>query len=123
MRISSIRTVVALATLAGAVMFSVGTLHAQPGARAATAKERRDKLKDMTPEQRKAAIEKAKENRKDHAASLTDAQKAWMKAEAAEMKSVREGVKAGTLTKATAAAQLKAWRTANPRPKGAGEEI
>ncbi len=115
MRISSIRTVVALTTLVGAALFSVGTLQAQPTTRAGAA-ERREKLKNMTPEERKAALEKAKANRKEHAGKLSDAQKAWAKSEAAEVKSIRDGVKAGTLTKETAAAQLKAWRAANPRP-------
>ena len=122
MRISSIRTFIALTTFASAVVLFTGTAQAQVRTGGLTAQERRDKLKNMTPEERKAALAKAKENRKDRAANLTDAQKAWMKAEAAEMKTVRDGVKAGTITKQSAAAQLKAWREANPRPKSSGDE-
>lgn len=79
--------------------------------------ELREKLKNMTPEERKAALEKAKENRKDRVDNMSDEQKAWAKAYQAELKATRDGVKSGTLTKATAAEQLKAWRDAHPHPK------
>jgi peptidoglycan hydrolase CwlO-like protein len=74
-------------------------------------------LPTLTPEQRKAALEKAKENRADRRDKLTDEQKAWAKAYGEEVKSTHGAVKAGTLTRQTAAEQLKAWRDANPRPK------
>lgn len=103
---------------------TAGALQAQPArgaARGPAAQEHRaelrEKLKNMTPEERKAALEKAKENRKDRVENMTDEQKAWAKAYQAELKATREGVKAGTLTKATAAQQLKAWRDAHPHPK------
>lgn len=113
-------SVAALASL----VFTAGVASAQPGARAGAGQEQRqdmrDKLKNMTPEERKAALEKAKENRAEHASKMTDEQKAWRKLYAAELKSTRAGVKAGTLTKETAASQLKTWRASNPRPKGTG---
>jgi hypothetical protein len=37
---------------------------------------------------------------------------------AAEARRIQEGVKAGAVTRESAAAQLKAWREANPRPEG-----
>ncbi len=101
-----------------------GAVSAQPArgaARGPAAQEHRaelrEKLKNMTPEERKAALEKAKENRKDRVDNMSDEQKAWAKAYHAEVKSTREAVKAGTLTKQTAAQQLKAWRDAHPHPK------
>ncbi len=108
-----------------ALLVSAGsTAQAQPargGARGPAAQEHRaelrEKLKNMTPEQRKAALEKAKENRKDRVDNMSDEQKAWAKAYQAEVKATRDGVKAGTLTRATAAEQLKAWRDAHPHPK------
>ena len=107
-----------------ALVFTAGVASAQPSARAGAGQEQRqamrDKLKSMTPEERKAALEKAKEKRAEHASKLSDEQKAWQKSYAAELKSTRAGVKAGTLTKETAASQLKTWRAANPRPKGTG---
>ncbi len=84
--------------------------------------EMREKLKAMTPEQRKVAIAAAKAKREARNASLTDAQRAWQTSLNAELKATHDGVKAGTLAKETAAQQLKAWRTANPRPKAAGNE-
>jgi hypothetical protein len=79
--------------------------------------ELRDRLKSMTPEERKAALEKAKDRREDAKKNATDEQKAWHAALQTQLKSTREAVKAGTLTRQTAASQLKAWREANPRPK------
>lgn len=90
----------------------------RPGAGAAERRsEMRDKLKGMSPEERKAAIDRAKDRRENRRDNLTDAQKEWLKAQNAELKSTRDAVKAGTLTRESAAQQLKAWREANPRPK------
>lgn len=55
---------------------------------------------------------------KKHRAAPSAAQKEYAKALRAEEKSLRAQVKAGTLTKKSAAEQLKAWRQANkPAPK------
>ncbi len=112
-----------------ATMLVVSTASAQVTASArgpAAAQERRadmrEKLKAMTPEERKVAIAAAKEKREAHNANLTDAQKAWQKSLNGEQKTTHAAVKAGTLTKETAAQQLKAWRAANPRPSGAGKQ-
>ncbi len=112
-----------------ATLLGVSSVSAQAGTGArgtAAAQERRAdmraKLKAMTPEDRKLAIAAAKEKREAHNATLTDAQKAWQKSLDGERKSTHAGVKAGTLTKETAAQQLKAWREANPRPKNAGSQ-
>lgn len=88
----------------------------RPGAQEHRA-ELRDKLKNMTPEERKAALAAAKERRENAKNSATDEQKAWRTALQAELKATHEAVKAGTLTRQTAAAQLKAWRDAHPAPK------
>lgn len=100
--------------------------------RRAAAQERRaearetlgQKLKDMNPEERKAALAQAKERREerrdDRREHATPEQRAWAQAMATEGKRIQEGVKAGALTRETAAAQLKTWRDANPRPKGNG---
>ena len=88
----------------------------RPGAQEHRA-ELRDKFKSMTPEERKAALEKAKERRGELKNKATDEQKAWRAALQAELKGTHDAVKAGTLTRETAASQLKAWRDANPRPK------
>lgn len=119
---------ISIAALA-ATMIGVSTASAQvtTGARGpAAAQERRaemrEKLKTMTPDERKVAIAAAKEKREARNANLTDAQKAWQKSLNGELKTTHDGVKAGTLTKETAAQQLKAWRDANPRPKTAGTE-
>ncbi|MES2521454.1 MAG: hypothetical protein V4617_02065 [Gemmatimonadota bacterium] len=79
--------------------------------------ELRDKLKSMTPEERKAALAAAKERRDDGKRNASDAQKAHHAAMQAELKATHEAVKAGTLTRQSAAAQLKAWREAHPAPK------
>jgi hypothetical protein len=50
---------------------------------------------------------------KKHRPAPTAAQKAYAKALRAEEKSLRSQVKAGTITKQSAADQLKAWREAN----------
>ena len=50
---------------------------------------------------------------KKHRPAPTAAQKAYAKALRAEQKSLRDQVKAGTITKQSAADQLKAWREAN----------
>jgi Spy/CpxP family protein refolding chaperone len=92
-----------------ALAVSATPSHAQAGVRRAAAAasrqgagkrraEMREKFKNLTPEQ-KAAL------------------KDYEKTAAAERKSLAAQVKAGTLTKATAAEQLKAWRAANPLPK------
>ncbi len=104
---------------------AVNTAQAQTGTTAGTArraaaverrKEMREKLQAMTPEQRKDAMAKAKNRAAKHHKNLSPAQKAWDSAHRAEMKSEHDAVKAGTLTRETAAAQLKAWRASNPRP-------
>ena len=83
-------------------------------------KELREKLQAMTPEQRKAALAKAKHRARKHHKNMTDAQKAFAASRRAEVKSEAAAVKAGTITRETAAAQLKAWRAANPRPAKSG---
>jgi len=112
-----------------ATMLGVSSMSAQAGTGArgpAAAQERRadmrEKLKAMTPEERKVAIAAAKEKREARNANLTDAQKAWQNSLSGELKTTHDGVKAGTLTKETAAQQLKAWREANPRPKTADNQ-
>ena len=50
---------------------------------------------------------------KKHRPAPTAEQKAYAKALRAEQKSLHDQVKAGTLTKQSAADQLKAWREAN----------
>ena len=112
-----------------ATMLGVSTASAQvttgrhgPAAAQERRADMREKLKAMTPEERKVAIAAAKEKREAHDANLTDAQKAWQKSFNGELKTTHDGVKDGTLTKETAAQRLKAWREANPRPKKAGND-
>ncbi len=120
--------------LVAAIVFTAATAHAQAGAgaastagtpdRRAAAQERRaevrENLKNMTPDERKAALSQAKDRREERRENLTPEQRAWGQAMSAESKRIQEGVKGGTLTRETAAAQLKAWREANARPKGNG---
>ena len=119
---------ISIAAFAATILgVSAASAQATSGARGpAAAQERRAdmrvKLKAMSPEDRKVAIAAAKEKREARNANLTDAQKAWQTSLTGELKTTHDGVKAGTLTKETAAQQLKAWRTANPRPKAAGNE-
>ncbi|MEP6780449.1 MAG: hypothetical protein ABJC26_11215 [Gemmatimonadaceae bacterium] len=128
MRIKMLSAVVlgALLTVGSAV---VNTASAQTStttgtARRAAAVERRTemraKLQAMTPEQRKEALKKAKHRAAKHRKNMTADQKAFAKARHAEVKSEAAAVKAGTITKETAASQLKAWRAANPRPTKSG---
>ncbi|AMW05717.1 hypothetical protein [Gemmatimonas phototrophica] len=138
----SMRHLTRTSALVAAMVLTAATAQAQGAAgaagraagqeRRAAAQERRadarenlgQKLKDMTPEERKAALAQAKERREERREerleNATPEQRAWAQAMAAEGKRIQEGVKAGTLTRETAAAQLKAWREANPRPKGNG---
>ena len=88
----------------------------RPGAQEHRA-ELRDKLKSMTPEERKAALAAAKERRDEAKKNPSEENKAWRTALQAEIKANHEAVKAGTITRQTAAAQLKAWREAHPAPK------
>lgn len=123
---------VASTLLAAAIMLAPAA-HAQrpggAGARAGAQERRtelRERLKAMSPEERKAAMDKAKERRETRRESqreqLSPEQRAWAQARATESKRVREGVAAGTLTRESAAEQLRAWRKANPRPgSGSGE--
>ncbi len=120
--------------LIAAILFTAASAHAQAGAgaastagtpdRRAAAQERRaearENLKNMTPEERKAALAQAKERREERRENLTPEQRAWAQALATESKRIQDGVKGGTLTRESAAAQLKAWREANARPKGNG---
>ena len=128
MRIKMLSAVVvgALLTIGSA---AVNTVQAQTSTASGTArraaaverrKEFREKLQAMTPEQRQAALDKAKQRAAKHRHNMTPAQKAYAAARHEEVKSERAAVKAGTLTRETAAAQLQAWRAAHPRPaKGA----
>jgi len=50
-------------------------------------------------------------------ANATPEQQVWMKSFAAQRKTVRQQVQAGTLDRQTARAQLKQWREANVRPR------
>ena len=124
-------------TLLAAAIMLVPAAHAQrpggAGARAGAQERRtemRERLKAMSPEERKAAMDKAKERRESRRESqresqreqLSPEQRAWARARATESRRVREGVAAGTLTRESAAEQLRAWRKANPRPgSGSGE--
>ncbi|MEP6762747.1 MAG: hypothetical protein ABJB66_00485 [Gemmatimonadaceae bacterium] len=128
MRIKMLNAVVlgALLTIGSA---AVNTASAQTSTAAGTArraasfekrKELREKLQAMTPEQRKVALQKAKNRAKKHRANMTDAQKAYATSRHTEMKTEAAAVKAGTITRETAAAQLKAWRAANPPPAKSG---
>jgi hypothetical protein len=54
---------------------------------------------------------------KARAKNATPEQKAYAKALIEEQKKIRAEVKAGTLDRKSAAAELKAWREANPAPK------
>ena len=79
-------------------------------------KEMHERLQAMTPHQRKHALARAKHHRANHRRNLSPAQHAWETARRAEAKAERAAVKAGTLTRDAAAAQLRAWRAAHPRP-------
>jgi len=114
-------------TLLAAAIMLVPAAHAQrpggAGARAGAQERRtemRERLKAMSPEERKAAMDKAKERRETQRETqreqLSPAQRAWAQARATESRRVREGVAAGTLTREAAAEQLRAWHKANPRP-------
>lgn len=120
MRLSFLN-IAALAT----ALCSASALGAQtrpgPGPRARPGQEQRaalrDRLKTATPEARKAALDKAKERRSEAGGrTASDEQKAWIKAMHAQRQTTHAAVKAGTLTRQSAAEQLKAWRAANPRP-------
>lgn len=120
------------AALVAAMVFTAASAQAQAGAagsagapdRRAALQERRadgrEKLESMTPDERKAALAQAKDRRTDRRENLTPEQRTWAQGMAAESKRVMGDVKSGALTRETAAGQLKAWRDANPRPKGNG---
>lgn len=123
---------VASTLLAAAIMLAPAAHAQRPGGAGARAgaqerrTEMRERLKAMSPEERKAAMDKAKERRETRRESqrepLSPEQRAWAQARATESRRVREGVAAGTLTRESAAEQLRAWRKANPRPgSGSGE--
>ena len=113
MRYKLLSVTALVATFLGA---SAATAQGASGAAQERRTERREKLKHMTPDERKAALEKAKDHRENRREHATDAQKAWAKLYGVEVKATREGVKAGTLTRESAAHQLQAWRAAHPRP-------
>ncbi|MEP6831913.1 MAG: hypothetical protein ABJB74_00910 [Gemmatimonas sp.] len=115
-KLLSAAAVAVVALSASSASAQAGPARRGPAAAPEQRAEMRDRLKAMTPEERKAALDKAKDQREHARANATEAQKAWVVAYNAELKSTHEGVKAGTLTRQTAASQLKAWRESNPRP-------
>jgi hypothetical protein len=66
-----------------------------------------------------AAATLRRERIKDRLKNATPAQKAYIKALMAEHQKLRAEAKAGTIDRQSAAADLKAWRAANPPPKKA----
>ena len=128
MRIKMLNAVVlgALLTIGSAAVNTVaaqtsGTTGTQrSAAHVERRKEMREKLKAMTPEQRKVARKKAKHRLAHHRKHMTAAQKTFAAARRSEVKSERSAVKAGTMTKEAAAQQRAAWRAAHPRPTKSG---
>jgi len=105
-------TLVASLAFASVASAQSSTTTPRPGAERRA--EMRERVRDASPDERRAAMEQRKERREN----LTPDQQEWAKAFAEQMKSVREGVREGTLTRESAAAQLKAWREQNARPRG-----
>jgi hypothetical protein len=81
----------------------------------------RAKHATMTPAERKRARAKARHAVRKHARHMTPAQRQWSASARGEAKALHANVKAGTITKENAAAERKAWRSQNPRPRKAGQ--
>ena len=105
-------TLVASLAFASVALAQSSTTTPRPGADRRA--EMRERVRELSPEERRAALQERKERREN----LTPEQQAWSKAFAEQMKNARAGVREGTLTRESAAAQLKAWREQNARPGG-----
>jgi N-methylhydantoinase B/oxoprolinase/acetone carboxylase alpha subunit len=117
------RTSVLVAAMAAALSMATAAQAQPPAAsgdrtaRRERMEQRREKLQNMTPEQREQAKAKAKEHRATRLESLSPEGRAWVQSRDAEARRVAQEVQSGALTREQAREQLRAWSTANPRPE------
>lgn len=78
--------------------------------------ERREKIQNMTPEERDAAKARLAEKRDARLENASPEVKAWLQSRNEHARSVAEQVKSGALTREQARAELQQWAKANPRP-------
>jgi hypothetical protein len=78
--------------------------------------ERREQIKNMTPEQREAAKARLAERRDARLENASPEMRTWLQARQEAARSVAQQVKSGALTREQAKAQLQQWAQSNPRP-------
>jgi hypothetical protein len=78
--------------------------------------ERRERFRNMTPEQRDQARARMQERRDDRLAQLGPEMRAWVETRNQQARSIAEQVKSGALTRDAARDQMRTWLQANPRP-------
>ncbi len=112
--VSALAATVTLATLANAQPPA-----GRPGdreARRERIEERRERFRNMTPEQREQARARMQERRDDRLAQLGPEMRAWVESRNQQARTIAEQVKSGALTREAAREQMRTWLQSNPRP-------